>query len=373
MKMVERFSYRYRCFKEEVGALISFNFVAAARQTKKNLLLQIIEVLWGWVRYGLLPKSYFNYRMYEQDAPLKKKVNSYVSDRSYFSKLGRVNLRYLTLINSKWLFHNFFAKHNIPVAKCFGYFHKNGGIWTETSDYFSYDKLPELFKTLDGQKIIFKPNRGSGGFKVEVATVNWEQDQCWLTFRDKKVTLEEYAENFKKHDYVVEGFLDQHEVLNKIYPHAVNTVRIITLNDTREVIIWGAIIKIGTRGADIDNWGKGSLCVGIDMETGRLQKGVYDIEFIKQIVPPVEVHPDTQAPIDGVTLPYWQELKQTVSKASMLVPGLPYVAWDVAITPDGPCIIEGNGRSDLSMVQAQGGLKNLQVKKWWEQYDINIS
>jgi len=368
-----RLEYRYRCFKEEIGALIEFNFIKAAKQTNGNIALQLWEVLWGWLRYGVLPKSYYNYRLYEDPNPIKLKIQPYISDRVYFSKLGTVNLDYSILLNSKWVFHNFFDKHNIPLPRCWGYLHRHGGIWAETGTTYSFNEIPSLFQKLDGHRIVLKPNKGSGGFKVTVADVRCQGNDCLLYIDNSKVPLKDYMTNFMEHDYIVEEHLKQHEVLNKIYPHAVNTVRIITLNDSRRPIIWGAIIKVGVNNALIDNWGYGSLCVGIEMNSGRLLRGSYDIGYTKSITPPLTIHPNTNVHFEEITLPYWQELKETVCNAASLVGGLPYIAWDVAITPDGPCIVEGNGRSDLSMVQTQGGgLKKPEIRQWWKQYNIDI-
>jgi len=373
MKFLSRLEYRYRCFKEEIGALVEFNFYKAARQTKGSLARQLWEVMWGWLRYGLLPKSYYNYRLYEDSTPLRTKVEPYISDRVYFSKLGVVNLDYSILLNSKWVFHNFFDKHSIPLPKCWGYVHKHGGIWAPTGNSFSFEDMPSYFRYLDGHKIVIKPNRGSGGFRVVVADIACQGQECNMVIGGNKVPLAEFARNFKQHDYIIEEHLEQHVGLNKIYPHAVNTVRIITLNDSLKTVTWGAVIKIGVNYASIDNWGYGSLCVGIDMETGRLLKGSYDIGYTRTIEHPLLVHPDTNVLFYGTTLPYWAELKKTVTKAASLVSNLPYIAWDVAITNKGPCIIEGNGRSDLSMVQTQGGgLKTPEIQQWWEQFNIKI-
>lgn len=373
MKFLNRLDYKYRCFKEEVGAFVEFNFLRAARQTGRSVLLQVWEALWGWVWYGLLPKSYFNYRMYADKRPLSKKVKAYVSDRTYFGKLGIVNITNKILLNNKWLFHGYLEKHGVPLPKCWGFFHNNGGIWAETSEPFTFDELPSIFKRMQGQKIIIKPNGGSSGAKIVVADVLWENGSCSLLISGNKVPLEEFAANFKKRDYIIEERLEQHSALNAIYAGAVNTVRINTLYDRHQVRLWGTIIKIGTGTAEIDNWGKGSLCVGIDMETGRMRTGSYDINYSKSILEPLEVHPDTGTTFAGVQLPYWQELKDTVSLAATMIPSLPYIAWDVAITPDGPCIIEGNGRSDLSMVQVGGGLNSPEIREWWKQYNIKIS
>lgn len=373
MKFLNRLDYRYRCFKEEVGGFVEFNFFRVARQTGRSVILQVWEVLWGWIWYGLLPKSYFNYRMYEDKAPLSKKVKKYVSDRTYFSKLGRVNITNKILLNNKWLFHGYLEKHNVPLPKCWGFFHSNGGIWAETSEPFSFEELPLIFKRMQGEKVIIKPNGGSSGAKIVVADVIWENDSCSLAVNGSRIPLEEFVQNFKQRDYIIEERLKQHSVLDSIYAEAVNTVRINTLYDRSKVRLWGTVIKIGTGKAEIDNWGKGSLCVGIDMETGRMGAGSYDINYSKSVLKPLEVHPDSGVTFTGMQLPCWQELKETVIMAATLIPSLPYIAWDVAITPDGPCIIEGNGRSDLSMVQVGGGLMSPEIKEWWKQYNIKIS
>ena len=38
----------------------------------------------------------------------------------------------------------------------------------------------------------------------------------------------------------------------------------------------------------------------------------------------------------------FKEAKEMVLKAAMVVPQMRYVGWDVAVTPNGPAIIEGN-------------------------------
>ena len=50
----------------------------------------------------------------------------------------------------------------------------------------------------------------------------------------------------------------------------------------------------------------------------------------------------TGARIPGTAIPYWQEAVAMCLEASRVVPQVRFVAWDVAITPDGPVFIEGN-------------------------------
>ena len=55
-----------------------------------------------------------------------------------------------------------------------------------------------------------------------------------------------------------------------------------------------------------------------------------------------EFHPMTGKRIPGTQIPYWEEVKAMCLKAMHVVPQVRFVAWDVAITPDGPVFIEGN-------------------------------
>lgn len=372
MRFLSRLEYRYRTYKERLGAFVEFNFLKMARQADRGFVLQVWECLWGWLRYGILPKSYYNYRLYERKEPLRKKAKDYVSDRSYFGKLGRVNLRNGVVLSNKWLFHNYFDGYNLPLPKCWGYFHKAGGVWKENGVVFKPQEFSEVFKRMAGETVVIKPSRGSSGARIVVAKILVEAEAVFLLVDDNKIPLEEFAMNFSSVDYIIEERLSQHADLNAIYPNSVNTVRINTLYHPGSIKIWGAIIKLGTGGAPIDNWGKGSLCVGIDIETGQMGVGSRDVHYSKAIVPPFTAHPDTQAQFTGVELPCWQEVKAIVAQAANLLPFLPYIAWDVAITPNGPCIIEGNGRSDLSMVQVHGGLLNQEIKDWWRNHNIKI-
>ena len=55
-----------------------------------------------------------------------------------------------------------------------------------------------------------------------------------------------------------------------------------------------------------------------------------------------EYHPMTGKRIPGTQIPYWEEAKAMCLEAMKAVPQVRFVAWDVAITPDGPVFIEGN-------------------------------
>ena len=54
------------------------------------------------------------------------------------------------------------------------------------------------------------------------------------------------------------------------------------------------------------------------------------------------VHPVSGATIAGFVFPDWEEAMRVVCRAAKEVPQVGYVGWDVAFTPNGPCLVEGN-------------------------------
>lgn len=75
----------------------------------------------------------------------------------------------------------------------------------------------------------------------------------------------------------------------------------------------------------------------MNFETGVLEKPAADFNggCYKQ-------HPITNAELVGLQLPYWNEIKDMLTHAAKEIPQVAYVGWDIAITPDGPVLIEGN-------------------------------
>ena len=84
----------------------------------------------------------------------------------------------------------------------------------------------------------------------------------------------------------------------------------------------------------------------VDTETGEL----YDPQTIKEhIYYPCPNHPDTGTPIAGL-LPNWDLICREVLNIAKYLCQLEYLGFDVAITPDGFCVLEINVHQDLHKV-----------------------
>jgi glutathione synthase/RimK-type ligase-like ATP-grasp enzyme len=64
-----------------------------------------------------------------------------------------------------------------------------------------------------------------------------------------------------------------------------------------------------------------------------------------EIVKKADYHKDTGKRFSEVKIPFMEELYELVKEAADRCPETPYIGWDVAISQNGPVLIEGNGCS----------------------------
>src|SRR5690606_35047720 len=116
-------------------------------------------------------------------------------------------------------------------------------------------------------------------------------------------------------------------------------VRVITQLNTRdEVEIIGARLRI-TVNAFVDNLAAGNMAATINLETGVVDgPGVYS-DITKS---EMRVHPVTGTSIIGFQVPFWHETLDMIREAALTYKKNRSIGWDVAVTDEGPELIEGN-------------------------------
>ncbi len=146
-----------------------------------------------------------------------------------------------------------------------------------------------------------------------------------------------YRRYMAKEIFVVESFLTQHPALSAVYPLAVNSMRLTTLlTDGESRLVLPPTVRFGRGGCRIDMIGSITALIDRDDE-GRVAAVVDDAgNWISH-------HPDSGEKIVGIKVPFLREAEALVLSSAKEIPEVRYVGWDVAITPAGPVLIEGNG------------------------------
>lgn len=223
--------------------------------------------------------------------------------------------------------------------------------------YFLKGKLckNEVLKDLNNLpngKFICKPTLGQCGRDIFVIEV---ENGCIKS--ESMQNLNKLIEAVKVEPYIVQEFVYQHDDLAKLNKSSVNTIRIVTTKFNNEAHLFGALLRIGVTDSLTDNAAAGGTYVGLDYKSGCLLKYGYYHKKPRELE-----HPISKVVYEGYKIPYWYESVEMVKKLHKYFRQYPSIGWDVAITNNGPQIIENNYDWDfVIMQQVYGGLK----KQWY--------
>lgn len=321
-----------------------------------------LSVLQARVQYELGPRMHSAFQLYDVE---RSKWREYILDEQLRKILRRINpLGERQVVNDKVLFFQHCESHGLPTIPILASIEKQ----TERirQDPASDHHASVFVEALTGphDHLFFKPTRGTWGQHTFTAR---RENNVWR-FLDRSgcpLELYRYCTNVDDGDlgWVVQPVTHSHECLQQISsPHALSTIRAITyLKDGDFGTLW-AMMRIAVGKNITDNFTHGStgnLIAPIDLPTGKLGicRGSSRTDWPKIEV--FERHPDTGNMFSGVRVPHWQEALELLSRAHKSLPTLRTLAWDLAVTQDGPTLVEANGTYDITGMQIaqQQGLK----------------
>lgn len=150
--------------------------------------------------------------------------------------------------------------------------------------------------------------------------------------------------------FLVQKSITQHDAINKIFGKSINTIRLETVYDykTKDLKILPPLLRVGCGNNNVDNWAMGGLAIGIDVDKEALREyGFYKPFYGTK----TSTHPDTGIKFKDYKIPYIKESIELAKKFHSYFPDIHSIGWDIAITENGPCVIEGNDNWEISLVQ----------------------
>ena len=287
------------------------NMIKTARRIAKKYNTSTIKVLFDIIHCGTTYMAgYVDYEVFDFYNLSKEKRETIIT--------RGINNRYVSTLNDK--IYADILDNKIKFNTEFNKFLKRDWLNLKESSF-------EEFKAFISNKdaIIAKPVDLACGRKVEKVKL------------DNSINLEElYNSLLQNEQYLLEDYIIQHSELSKLYPSAVNTLRIVTVTKNNTVNIMFRSIRMGNSGNVVDNFNHGGLFTTIEPD-GIIQKPAVDKSgnIYKS-------HPYTNVNIIGFKVPFFEEAIEYVKEMALTIPEVGYVGWDIAITSNGPLVVEAN-------------------------------
>lgn len=209
-------------------------------------------------------------------------------------------------------------------------------------------------------KFIMKPSGNYGGHGVSLIEYDGSTDLRHL-----------YDLLIEKSDkFICEELVIAPEYMKRLYPHSINTVRMLTYyNGTDAPIVLAALLRVGQNGSVVDNFSSGGIIAAIDINTGVINSGGVDLSNRRYTV-----HPDSGVPFEGFQIEKWDELMSLVKQTPRLLPQVRLIGWDLAASADkGWQIIEANAHPWIEIHQfchPKGFRQMIEEATEWKKHGI---
>ncbi len=267
------------------------------------------------------------------------------------------------ILNDKLVTQRFLESFGIKMPTLLGLWHPAYGAQSNGDPLRTYEQFYAMVEqemteqdTLD---LFLKPRAGRLGKNVQSISVRKSAegftvsppDACAIELRAflAELTIDDHS-HFGSADqgWIIQHKVVQHPDLAALNPTSLNTLRLVThlrlpsvISDDESLVrLDQAFFRVGRLGTTSDGWTVGAgLLIDVDIADGRLSKGRFSSNNGGQLT---SVHPDSQINFDGKLLPFWEDAIELCKTAALFFPDVRSIGWDVAITPEGPILVEGN-------------------------------
>ncbi len=263
------------------------------------------------------------YEIYNSACCDKDKLHLYMPETFYYAFIDEYfsNPQRSNPLEDKNLNDLYF--HDIQLPQTI--FHKTDDMFLD--EKYEQISKEEAIKRIYGQnEVVLKQSRGSYGGKGLL---------FWNKTTNSKEELTAFIED--NEHLICQDVIRQHNVISRLNPSSINTIRIMTLCFEGIVYPLSCYLRMGAKGSRIDNATGGGLVCGIN-ENGNLKPIAYD-----QSANVYHCHPQGLN-FQDITVPDFQTIVNTaISLAKRLAGVSKLISWDFAVAEDGsPVLIESN-------------------------------
>lgn len=320
---------------------------------------------------GISIEEYSNFKFESRGKKFRDSFLSGVEQRPCLNLLNPK--KYYILARNKYLSHLILGANNIRKAELYCYYHPEGRV---KNDHIAcdYDSVLAILKSKNIHSCVIKSTETSHGDGVIVVNdiVYTDKDCILHLFDGRKVCLKDRLKEYEP--LIFESKIYQTKQFDSFNSSSVNTIRFMTTlyptGDVKIIAIW---MKFGRAGVCVDNAGAGgNVDAGVDIKTGR----IFNVTLFDgwRETRSITHHPDSGTLLEGVFIENWKQITDEIIQFQKSIPYLKAIGWDIAITPEGPLVVEFNDYWDRTgqLFLGYGWKKEIQdcYKQWKKLEDV---
>ena len=307
-----------------------------SKSDRKRILADYKEL---YKTKGLTSDEYYDYEFEKRSEEFRQSFLGVNEQRFYLDYLNPV--KYYTLARNKYLAHKMLDRIGVRKSQLLCYYQPEARYFKNDECAHDLDGVLRILKSKNVKSCVIKSTESSHGDNVWViSTIEFsDTDAVLIRFDGQELMM---SSILGRDPLIFESVVRQTKQFSSFNESSVNTVRFMTTlypDGTAQVI--GAFIKIGRAGRCVDNAGSGgNVDVCVELNSGEIK---YAMQFDGwRKMTEIEKHPDSGNQLNGVLIENWQAIKEEVKMFQQSFPYCKAAGWDIAITDDGPVVIEVN-------------------------------
>jgi len=324
-----------------------------ASEHGKSMSSQVKDLIQFVLRHHKLSvDEYYQMALYDDaryDREAKRRFLGLAKSREIWKQLMALN-RHLGLIDDKLMFERTLSSFGFSVPKTIAVM---GGHYPENSIPQITDADSFHAFLVSAEMPVFAKPIDSLGSLGSVRIEGYSPANKMISVSNGNVVsldgfLSEVEHKFSG-GYLFQNCVQRHPTFAQMTGGGLSTIRLVTLDSGSGPQAWRAVAKLTSPHTVADNfWRAGNLLAAVHLDSGKMEKALTSMGMDGAFV---SNHPDTNEPIEGVEIPYWDQVLQIAKDVAGLFPNALLLGFDIAITPDGPTIIETNADPHLILMQ----------------------
>ena len=288
---------------------------------------------------GLTADEYYEFEFEKSDDEFRRTFLGLNEQRYYLDYLNPV--KYYSLARNKYMTHKMLEDTGVRKSELYCYYQPEAHYIASNEKASDIIGVLRILKNKRVQTCVIK------------TTESWHGDNVWVIkdveYTDNDAIMTRYdGEEVKlssvlgQDALIFESVVRQTKQFAAFNESSVNSVRFMTTlypdGSARVIATW---MKFGRVGRCVDNAGDGgNVDAAVDVETGKIYNAVQFNGW--RNITEIEKHPDSSNQLNGVVIENWQAIKEEVKKYQQAFPYCKAAGWDIAITDQGPVVIEVN-------------------------------
>jgi len=313
----------------------------------RGLLSQALAIL--YCRYSdgqLRMNEYYENNLYDARNLSWASLREFIGERKEEAINKQLNdPEWRVFSTDKIVFYAFLKGLGLPFPPLYAIYHPRGRFVGDVRSLTDRNALADHLRRGMTYPFFSKPSHGGYGTgAASVEAYNAMSDTLALA-NGQQIAVDEYTRRLdtgQLYGYLFQQPIKPHPTAHELCKGKIASLRLNMLTDTQGPRVFRAFWCIPVGNSMVSNFGTGSsgtLLCALNVQTGVIQRAIHGPWYERK---EITVHPGSGHALNGFRLPDWEEAVKIATAAARAVPRLLSTHWDLALTPDGPVLLEVN-------------------------------